>query len=66
MKEYRKTGWREAVASSGAAKSIAAVLAANGWSERGIELGELDRFREKLIKAGDLERLELPGLRDDR
>ncbi|MCC6609416.1 MAG: exopolyphosphatase [Burkholderiales bacterium] len=66
VKEYRKTGWREAVASSGAAKSIAAVLAANGWSERGIELGGLDRFREKLIKAGDLERLELPGLRDDR
>lgn len=66
VKEYRKAGWREAVASSGTAKSIAAVLAANGWSEQGIDMGGLARLRDKLIKAGDIERLDLPGLRDDR
>jgi len=66
VKEYRKAGWREAVASSGAAKSIAMVLAANDWCEQGIDAGGLARLREKLIKAGDIERLDLPGLREDR
>jgi len=66
VKEYRKTGWQEAVASSGAAKSIAAVLAANGWCDQGIDAAGLARLRDKLIKAGGMDRLALPGLREDR
>lgn len=66
VKEYRKAGWREAVASSGAAKSIGTVLAASGWCEHGIDAAGLARLRDKLVKAGGVDRLDLPGLREDR
>ena len=36
IEAYRKSGWKQAIGSSGTAKSIAATLAANGWSEKGI------------------------------
>jgi exopolyphosphatase / guanosine-5'-triphosphate,3'-diphosphate pyrophosphatase len=65
-KAYRRAGWRRAVGSSGTAKTIAAILVASGWSEHGISAQGLDKLRDRLIKAGNLERLTLPGLREDR
>ena len=64
--EFRRAGWKHAVASSGSARSIAAVLVANGWSEHGITAEGLDRLRSLLIKAGDVEKLDLPMLKPDR
>ena len=66
VKQYTRHGWGEAVASSGTARSIAAVLEANGWSEHGISADGLEKLRSALLKAGDIERLALPGLREDR
>ena len=66
VKQYTRHGWAEAVGSSGTARSIAATLAANGWSEHGISASGLDKFRSALLKAGEVERLSLPGLREDR
>ena len=66
VKQYTRHGWAEAVASSGTARSIAAVLEANGWSEHGISAEGVDRLRSALLKAGDVEHLSLPGLREDR
>jgi len=66
VKAYRKAGWRKTVGSSGTAKSIAAVLLGNGWSEAGITAQGLEKLRDRLIKAGNVERLSLPGLREDR
>ena len=66
VKQYTRHGWAEAVASSGTARSIAAILEANGWSEHGISAFGLDRLRSALLKAGEVERLALPGLREDR
>jgi len=66
VKEYRRTGWRQAVASSGTAKSLAALLATNGWATGTITRDGLDRLRALLIKAGDVTRLDVPGLREDR
>lgn len=66
VKAYRRAGWRRSVGSSGTAKTIAAVLVANGWSEQGISAQGLEKLRDRLIKAGSLERLTLPGLREDR
>ncbi len=65
-KQYTRHGWAEAVASSGTARSIAAVLEASGWSEHGISADGLEKLRSALLKAGDIERLALPGLREDR
>ena len=73
VKTYRRAGWKQAVASSGTAKSIAAVLAINGFNS-GVAAGRegvitrdgLDKLRSLLIRTGDLERLEIEGLRADR
>jgi len=66
VREYRRTGWKQAVGSSGTAKSIGAILAANGWSKGTITADGLDRLRSQLIKAGAVGKLDLPGLREDR
>src|SRR5262249_54649716 len=63
---YRSVGWRHAVASSGTAKSIASVLRECELCEQGISIAGLEKLRALLIKAGDFDKLELPGLRSDR
>ncbi|HXZ48314.1 MAG TPA: exopolyphosphatase [Usitatibacter sp.] len=63
---FEKAGWKEAVGSSGTARSIADVLVRNGQSERGITAAGLEWLREQLLAAGELRKLSLAGLREDR
>ena len=69
VRQYRKTGWEEAVGSSGTAKALADILELNGLSgagEPGITRDGLERLRGILLHAGDVGRLTLQGLRADR
>ena len=66
VKDYRRAGWAQAVGSSGTAKSLAAILEANGWSETGITSEGLDRLRGHLVRTGDVSGLKMPGLREER
>jgi exopolyphosphatase / guanosine-5'-triphosphate,3'-diphosphate pyrophosphatase len=63
---FEKTGWREVVGSSGTARSIAEILHRNGQAESGITDAGLAWLREELLAAGDLRKLSLEGLREDR
>jgi exopolyphosphatase / guanosine-5'-triphosphate,3'-diphosphate pyrophosphatase len=63
---FEKEGWKEVVGSSGTARSIAEILAKNGQADRGISARGLEWLREQLIAAGDLRKLALAGLREDR
>jgi len=63
---FEKEGWREAVGSSGTARSIAEILLKNGQAERGITDVGLGWLREELLAAGDIRKLSLAGLREDR
>jgi exopolyphosphatase/guanosine-5'-triphosphate,3'-diphosphate pyrophosphatase len=63
---FGKLGWKEAVGSSGTARSIAEILLRNGQAERGINAPGLEWLREHLIEAGDFRKLDFPGLREDR
>jgi exopolyphosphatase/guanosine-5'-triphosphate,3'-diphosphate pyrophosphatase len=63
--EYRGQ-WQQALGSSGTAKAIADMLELNGFSENGITRDGLEKLRAYLLKAGDISRLDLPGLRPDR
>jgi exopolyphosphatase / guanosine-5'-triphosphate,3'-diphosphate pyrophosphatase len=63
---FRRSGWTQAVGSSGTIKSIAAVVAAEGWSQDGISAESLLRLRETLIDAGRSSNLDLKGLADER
>jgi len=58
--------WQYALGSSGTAKSIADILEANGYSQGGITRDGLEKLRARLLKEGDVKKMDLPGLRPDR
>jgi exopolyphosphatase/guanosine-5'-triphosphate,3'-diphosphate pyrophosphatase len=61
-----KGQWQQVHGSSGTAKAIAEILELNGYSENGITRDGLEKLRAHLLKAGDVQHLELQGLRPDR
>ncbi|MGC2165540.1 MAG: Ppx/GppA phosphatase family protein [Gallionella sp.] len=61
-----KGQWKSALGSSGTAKVIADILVMNGYSKSGITRDGLEMLRDRLLKAGDVNRLDLPGLKSDR
>jgi exopolyphosphatase / guanosine-5'-triphosphate,3'-diphosphate pyrophosphatase len=63
---FSKGHWHDAVGSSGSARALSEILQLNGFSESGITPEGLERLRAAMIKAGDVERLDLAGLRSDR
>lgn len=63
---FRQSGWRDVVGSSGTVKSIAAVVAAQGWAQDGITLDALNRLREALVDFGSVEAIDLEGLAEER
>ena len=63
---FEKLGWKEAVGSSGTARSLAEVMTKGGVSDGAITAAGLEWLREELLSAGDLKKVALAGLRDDR
>jgi exopolyphosphatase/guanosine-5'-triphosphate,3'-diphosphate pyrophosphatase len=63
---YEKAGWSEVVGSSGTARAIAEALQKNGLAAEGITAAGLAWLREQLLAAGDIRKLEIPGLSKDR
>ena len=63
---FETVGWKEAVGSSGTARSLAEVMQKNGVAEQGITAAGLEWLREELLSAGDVKKLALQGLREDR
>ncbi|HET9013337.1 MAG TPA: exopolyphosphatase, partial [Gemmatimonadaceae bacterium] len=63
---FETLGWKEAIGSSGTARSLAEVMQKGGVAEQGITAAGLEWLREELLSAGDLKKLALAGLRDDR
>jgi exopolyphosphatase/guanosine-5'-triphosphate,3'-diphosphate pyrophosphatase len=61
-----KGQWQHAIGSSGTAKAIAEILEVNGYSKGGITRDGLDKLRAHLLNAGDVQKLNLQGLRPDR
>ncbi len=66
VEDFSRGNWKYAVGSSGTARALAQVLQLNGASEPGITPEGLEQLRAQLIKAGDLSRIGIEGLRDDR
>ena len=64
---FARGNWQHAVGSSGTVRALMEVLRLNGFDESGaITPAGLDRLRSHLIKAGDVEKAELAGLKSDR
>lgn len=64
--QFREQGWETAIGSSGSAKALLDVLEQNGWSDGGLTREGLETFRNALLKAGNIYRLDIPGLKGDR
>ena len=66
VKDYRASGWKDVIGSSGTAKALADLLRQSGYAEDGITREGLERLRNQLIKLAKAEPARLPGLRTDR
>jgi exopolyphosphatase/guanosine-5'-triphosphate,3'-diphosphate pyrophosphatase len=58
--------WQEAVGSSGTARALGEICRLNGQSDGAITLKGLRWLRDRLLKAGQVDQFELPGLKPDR
>lgn len=65
LSEY-KGQWQHAFGSSGTAKALCEILEFNGFSDHGITREGLEQLRALMLKAGDVQKLNLQGLRPDR
>ncbi len=64
--QFRQTGWRDVVGSSGTIRAIATVVAAQGWSTDGITADALGRLREALLSFRRFADINLEGLAEER
>ena len=58
--------WQEALGSSGTARMLAEVLEQNGYSDSGITREGLEQLRAYMLRVGEVQKLNLPGLKADR
>ncbi len=67
QRPYRKMGWYEAIGASGTMRSVAQIVAENGWAEDGVITREaVDRIIHHLITTKQVTQLQLPGLTEER
>ena len=65
-RSYLRSGWREAVGSSGTARSIEGILVQNKFAANGITRDGLEQLRDLLIDAGRADAERIPGLKSAR
>ncbi len=66
LKTFAPSQWEEALGSSGTVSAVSQILAAGGVSQGEITPDGLRWCIERCIDAGHVQRLDLPGLREDR
>jgi exopolyphosphatase / guanosine-5'-triphosphate,3'-diphosphate pyrophosphatase len=64
--EFSPEHWTAAYGSSGTSRVLCDILEQNGYSDGGISREGLERLRAQLLQAGDVNKLDLPGLKSDR
>jgi exopolyphosphatase/guanosine-5'-triphosphate,3'-diphosphate pyrophosphatase len=63
---FAADNWEQAFGSSGTVRAIGDLLLESGFAQDAITPDGLDRLRSLILKAGDIRKLSLPGLRPDR
>ena len=66
LEPFAAVHWEEALGSSGTVGAVSQLLAANGVSDGRITPEGLRWLMEQCLRAGRVEKLALPGLKDDR
>ena len=63
---YRNVGWNEVLGSSGTIKAIGELCAGLKLTKGAITADALLQVRDRLLDAGEIARIDLPGLSDER
>ncbi len=63
---FARGNWEVALGSSGSARVLCDILELNGYSDSGITCEGLEQLRVQLLRAGDVNKLDLLGLKPDR
>jgi exopolyphosphatase/guanosine-5'-triphosphate,3'-diphosphate pyrophosphatase len=63
--QFRR-GWEMVIGTSGTIRSVRTILRAEGWTDGTITRAALERLREALVDAGDVDDLDLDGLNPER
>jgi exopolyphosphatase/guanosine-5'-triphosphate,3'-diphosphate pyrophosphatase len=66
LEPFAPAHWHEALGSSGTVGAVSQLLAASGVSDGRITPEGLRWLMERCLQAGRIERLDLPGLKDER
>lgn len=66
LNTYRRDSWEVAYGSAGTVGAVGDVLAAAGWSTGAVTRDGLDWLLDKLLSAQHVDRLRLPGMKDER
>src|SRR5690606_27951592 len=65
-KGYRALGWSEAIGAAGTGKEIGGICAAMGLTKGAVTAAALARVRDRLVEAGRIDAIDLPGLSAER
>ena len=63
---FKAQGWLHAIGCSGTIRALSGMLDAMGWANGEITKSALHNLYEHVIAAGDVEKVEISGLNDDR
>jgi exopolyphosphatase/guanosine-5'-triphosphate,3'-diphosphate pyrophosphatase len=66
VSRFASGNWHEAYGSSGTARALAEIMQLNGFGNGSITATGLEQLRAAMIRAGDIEWLNMTGLRADR
>ncbi|MBK9387783.1 MAG: exopolyphosphatase [Planctomycetes bacterium] len=65
-RRLRTLGWQQAVGSSGTIRAVGDIAREAQLSARGIDLGAVREIERRMIEGAHVERLDLPGLKEER
>lgn len=63
---YRVIGWESATGASGTIRAVKKVIQQTGLAPYGITLDDMYQVRDRMMEAGHIDKLKLPGLSDER
>ena len=66
LEPFAPAHWQEALGSSGTVGAVSQLLAASGITDGSVTPAGLRWLIEQCLRAGRIEKLDLPGLKDDR
>ncbi len=64
--DYRQLGWEKVIGASGTIRSIDKIVRGQGWSSAGITYESMQKLRAALLDAGDVNKLKLAELKEER